>query len=57
MQFAVAWEGRGWGERGERKEGSYGGARNGNARKIAPKCSISGIMGTPLGATAPCHTF
>jgi len=49
----MAWEGRVGEERGGK---SYGGARNKNARKIAPKCSIFGIMGTPFGSTVPCHT-
>jgi len=43
-------EGRGR-ERG--KKGSYGEVRNGNARKNSPKCSIFGIMGTPLWGYRP----
>jgi len=46
-----------WKEKKERQEGAeYGGAGNGNAEKIAPKCKILDIMGTPLGGFALCHT-
>jgi len=45
MRNGTGGEGRG---RQERKEGSCGGARKWECTKIAPKCSIFGIMGTPF---------
>ena len=55
----MKWE---WGEVGEENGGGrkwiiYGGAGNGNARKIAPKGNRFGICRRPLGATVASYIF